>query len=264
MKQQKSYFGPGWSLFIAATFNLMFTSQGYALDVTASLQWSKRVDLATPVSGVIKSVNAYPGDRVKQGDELIKLDDRNYTAALLKAQAKVKNLTEKRKEAGRELKRAQELYDRTVLSEHDLQTAKNNKVNADSEYETARSELVTAQLNLEYTSLNAPFDAIVIKRYAELGQTVVSELKPETLVTVAAAGEMIAKGQIEQSRLNGTLQGRIARVEVAGNHYNGKVKYVGLEPVKTDAQGIYYDIAVVFKTGERVLRAGQKVTIKIP
>jgi multidrug efflux system membrane fusion protein len=235
-----------------------------ALEISASLHWSKRVELATPVSGVIKSVEVNTGDRVKQGDVLLKLDDRNYTAALLRARARVKDLVEKHKEAQRELKRAQELYDRTVLSEHDLQTAKNNKVAADSEYETAKSELVSAELNLEYTSIRAPFAALVISVNAESGQTVVSQLKPETLVTVAAAGEMIARGQIEQSQLNGPLQGRPAEVLIAGVRYDGKVKYVGLEPVKTDKQGIYYDIAVVFNTGQRILRAGQQVTIKLP
>ncbi len=244
--------------------SLLAAKVAMALDIDARLHWSKRVELGTSVNGVIKTVLVNTGDKVKQGDILLKLDDRQYVAALSRATARVKDLNEKRKEAKRELDRAKELYDRTVLSDHDLQTAKNNKVAADSEYETAKSQLVTAELNLEYTAIRAPFDAFVIKRNAEVGQTIVSELKPETLVIVAAAGEMIARGQIEQANLNGQLQGRPAEVLVAGIRYDGKVKHVGLEPVKTDKQGIYYEIAVVFNTGERTLRAGQQVTIKLP
>ncbi|MDH5446053.1 MAG: efflux RND transporter periplasmic adaptor subunit [Gammaproteobacteria bacterium] len=251
-------------LAVVVSLHLIVIEYSYALDINASLQWSRRVELGTPVSGVITSAQANPGDRVKHGDLLIKLDERNYVAALLQAKAREKDLSEKRKEAQRQLRRAQELYDRTVLSEHDLQTAKNRKVEADSEYEMAKSELVTAELNLEYTSIRAPFDAMVISRHVEPGQTVVSQLKPETMVIVAAAGEMVARGQIDQSQLDGQLQGRPAQVVAAGLRYEGKVKYVGLEPVKTDKQGIYYEIAVVFNTGERILRAGQQVTIKLP
>lgn len=264
MRHSNSYARIVKRAFVISLIQLAFNQSIHAMDIQASLHWSKRVELGTPVSGVIKSVEVHSGDRVKLGDLLVKLDDRNYAAALLKARAREKDLAEKRKEAKRQLSRAQELYDRTVLSEHDLQTAKNNKVAADSEYETAKSELVTAELNLEYTSLRAPFDALVINRNAELGQTVVSQLKPVTLITVAAAGEMLARGHIEQSMLDGQLQGRPAEVVVAGVRYTGKIKYIGLEPVKTDKQGIYYEIAVVFNTGQRILRAGQQVTIKLP
>lgn len=235
----------------------------YALDIPASLHWSKRVELGTPVSGIIKTVVANIGDKVNKGDVLIKLDDRKYVAALNKAKARVKDLNEKHKEAKRELDRALELYDRTVLSDHDLQTAKNAKVAADSEYATANAELVTAKLNLEYASIRAPFKALVLQRKAELGQVVVSQLKPETLITIAAAGEMIARGYIEQGDLNGQLRGHSATVIVAGKHYAGKVKHVGLEPVKLDKRGIYYEIDIVFNIGERILRAGQQVTIKL-
>mgnify|MGYP001065721829 CR=1 FL=1 len=264
MKHRYSIFRVTQYLLTALIFLFTWLPTASALDIQARLHWSKRVELGTPVNGVIKSVLVNTGDRVKQGELLVQLDDRNYAAALLKARAREKDLGEKRKEAQRQLKRAQELYDRTVLSEHDLQTAKNNKVSADSEYETAKSELVTAELNLEYTSIRAPFNALVLSTNAELGQTVVSQLKPVKLITVAAAGEMIARGDIEQSQLDGDLQGRPVEVVVAGVQYNGKVKYVGLEPNKTDKQGIYYEIAVVFITGQRILRAGQQVTIKLP
>jgi len=264
MKQKTMITRLGTLLLLGNGINLLCVTTGHALELAASLQWSKRVELATPVSGVIKSVQANIGDRVKQGDVLVKLDERNYAAALEMARAKVKSLDEKRKEAKRQLDRAQELYNRTVLSEHELQTAKNGKVEADSDYATAKSELVSAEFNLEYTILRAPFDAVVLQRNAEVGQTVVSQLKPEVLFILGSAGEMIARGLIAQSDLNGSLQGRSASVNVTGKRYEGKVRHVGLEPMQTDKQGIYYEIAVVFNPGERILRAGQQVTISLP
>jgi len=249
---------------LACSTNLLAISTTYALELPATLQWSKRVELGTPISGIIKTVIVNTGDRLKRGESLVKLDARNYSAAFDKATANAKNLREKRKEAQRELDRAQELYDRTVLSDHDLQTAKNAKIEADSDYATAKAELVTAGLNLEYTDIKAPFDAFVLKRHVEVGQTIISQLKPKILVTIAAAGEMIARGYIAQDDLNGLTRGQSATVVVVGLEFDGSIKHVGLEPVKTDKQGIYYEIDIVFNTGERILRAGQQVTIKIP
>ncbi len=249
---------------VGSAISLLPISVAHALDIPGSLHWSKRVELAMPVSGVIKTVLVNISDQVKQGDSLIKLDDRNYVAALSKAKARMNDLNEKRKEAKRQLDRAQELYDRTVLSDHDLQTAKNIRLAADSDYEVARAGQVNAELNLEYTNIRAPFDALVLQRNAEVGQTVMSQLKPETLIILAAAGEMIARGYIEQHDFDGQLRGRPATVTVAGKSYDGKVKHVGLEQVKLDKQGIYYALDIVFNTGSRILRSGQQVTIKLP
>lgn len=249
---------------LGCVINLSAIADVQAQDIPATLYWSKRVELGTPVSGIIKSVAADTGDKVEKGALLIKLDDRKFAAAFDKAKAGVKDMNEKRIEAKRELDRALELYDRTVLSDHELQIARNARVAADSEYESARAALVKAELDLEYTAIRAPFNAYVLRRDAEPGQTVVSQLKPEPLITLAAAGEMLARGYIEQGELDGPLRGRAAKVVVAGISYDGRIKYIGLEPVKTDKQGIYYILEVVFNTGERMLRAGQQVTIKLP
>ncbi len=264
MTQQNLFYRMSTLLIMGSAISLLFITAVQALELPAHLHWSKRVQLAMPVNGVIKMVLVNTSDTVKQGDSLIKLDDRNYVAALNKAKARVKNRHEKYKEAKRELDRAQELYDRTVLSDHELQTAKNAKVAADAEYETARAELVNAELNLEYTDLRAPFDAFVLQRHAEVGQTVMSQLRPETLITLAAAGKMIARGYIEQNYLDGRLRGQPATVIIAGTSYEGMIKHVGLEAVKLETQGIYYELDVVFNTGTRILRSGQQVTIKLP
>lgn len=247
------------SLFILLM--LLASQASYALDIPAKLHWSKRVELGTPVNGIITQVNVNIGQRVAKDTVLVKLDDRGFQASISKAQARVTNLKEVYLEAKRQRDRAQELYDRTVLSDHDLQVAKNALTTANSEYKTAQAELVQAKLDLEYSTLRAPYDAIVLKRAAEVGQTVVSELKPETLIVIAAAKQMIATGLISQQDLNGDMQGQSATVLIDGLTYEGKVKHVGLEPAKQDAQGTLYEIEVEFDSGQRILRAGQQAKI---
>lgn len=235
-----------------------------ALDVTARLHWSQRVEMSTPVSGVIQTVNVRIGQRVKKGAVLVSLDQRGFKAKQKMAQAKVNNLKEVQLEAKRQQDRAQELYDRTVLSDHDLQVAKNGYTAARSGYQTAQAELVQAKLDLEYSNLRAPFDAIVLQRSVEVGQTVISQLRPEPLLVVAASEKMIARGLIEQDDLNGDIHGKSATVIVDGKTYPGKVLQVGLEPVKSQKSGTFYAIEVEFTTGQRTLRAGQEAKIKLP
>ncbi|MDH5409014.1 MAG: efflux RND transporter periplasmic adaptor subunit [Gammaproteobacteria bacterium] len=251
-------------IIIVILINIVTLSAAQALEISATLHWSKRVELGTPVNGVIKEVNVDIGQRIAKDTVLVSLDARGYRAAQSKARANVKHLKEAWLEAKRERDRAKELYERTVLSDRDLQLALNALTSAESAHLTAKAELVQAELNLEYSSLRAPFDAIVLKRNAEVGQTVVSELKPEVLVVIAASDQMIARGLISASHLNGDIHGQSATVKVDGLSYQGKVKHIGLEPVNTGKQDKHYEIEIVFTTGQRILRAGQQATINLP
>ena len=133
--------------------------------VDAVVDWAQRVDLTIPVSGVVTKVSVNTGQIVKKGQVLVELDARVFNASLRQASANVKSLAATYAEIKRELARAQELYDRTVLSDHELQVAKNNEIKAKSDLEIAKSDSVKAQVNLEYSSLVAPFDSIILKEY---------------------------------------------------------------------------------------------------
>ena len=233
-----------------------------ALEIEASLAWSQRVELAMPVSGVIKKVAVNVGDRVKKNTPLVELDDRAYRAAVDKARAIIKDLDEQQKEAERELERAQQLYDRTMLSEHELQVAKNAKVNSDARYQAAKAELVQAQFDLEYATLRAPFDALILQRQAEVGQTVVSRLQPQTLLVVAAAGRMLAIGYIPPQHVQGDMRDKPAMIKVNNQSRQARIKSIGLEPVKDKAGN--YEITIEFNMDGMSLRAGQKAVIELP
>ena len=96
----------------------------WAAEYDAVLDWNRKAKLSTPVSGVVAKVNVQPGDRVNQDDVLLQLDNGVMKANLEKAKADVEFYERSFKEAQRELDRNQELYDRTLIAEHDLEMAK--------------------------------------------------------------------------------------------------------------------------------------------
>ena len=264
MKRHKKTFH-AYHMVAALLCSLCMAPAALALEIEAKLSWSQRVELAMPVSGVIKKVSVNAGDRVKKDTPLVELDDRAYRAAVSKARAVIKDLDEQQKEAARELERAQQLYDGTMLSQHELQMVKNAKVNADARYQAAKAELVQVQLDLEYATLRAPFDAIILQRHAELGQTVVSQLKPETLIVLAAAGRMLATGYLPQEDLEGDIRDKPAMIRVNNQSRQGRIKSIGLEPMQGGQQKTgYYEIMIEFDTDGMALRAGQKAVIELP
>lgn len=236
-----------------------------AADVMGSLQWVRRVELSTPVSGVITSVDVLNGDEVRKGQTLVSLDPRGFRAALQKAEAMVLKSGEARDEAKRELDRATEMYQRTLLSDHELQLAKIAYVAAEADYQVAEAERTQARLDLEYSRVSAPFDGVVLERSAEVGQTVASRLQPVRLVTLAETGRMLARIEVGEAELAQLKRGQELAVRIGTSSYRGVVQRLGMEPVIAAGGIAKYEADVLFKypLSDR-LRAGQAVTVVLP
>ena len=120
---------------------LFFVAPAPALELEAELGWERRLELSTPVSGPVASVRVAPGERVEAGDLLLELDQRLYQARLDQARAGLEQARQNREEGRRDLERAEELYDRTVLSDHDLTLARISAAEAEAAHEEASAAL---------------------------------------------------------------------------------------------------------------------------
>jgi RND family efflux transporter MFP subunit len=230
-----------------------------AAEYTAVLDWSQRAVLSTPVSGVIDTVNVSAGDRVGSGEPLLQLDQRPFETALMNARAQLRKQELLRDEARRELGRVRELYDRTVISVHDLQVGEIAFAVAEADHASAVAALNGAKLQHEQSTLQAPFDGLVLAVDVSPGMTVVNTQLATPLVTLVQDRPMHALARVEAATLAGLLPGRTATVTVNGTRFDGSVRYMGAEP---DANGLY-TLSVAFDPGGRTLRAGMPAQIEI-
>jgi len=226
----------------------------------ARLQWLQRVALGTPVSGVIVEVAAVPGQRVAEGGLLLRLDVRPLQARISGLEAERIAKLENRDEARRERDRSRELYARTLLADHDLELAKIALASAEAALKTTEARLTQVQWELEHSQIRAPFEAWVVQRNAEPGQTVISNLQAEPLVVVARAGVMLARATVDAGRVASLKSGLAVSVSVAGRSYRGRLQHIALEP---EADG-RYAVDVRFDTGKQLLRAGLPARIELP
>jgi multidrug efflux system membrane fusion protein len=231
-----------------------------AAELEAELQWARKVVLGTPVSGVVTAVRVSVGERVEAGQALVQLDDRVYRAQVAAREAELKRAANDRDEAQRELDRTQELYDRTLLADHDLTLAKIQRDATEAGYLSAQAALIRVRLELDYSTLRAPFAGRVLRRTVETGQIVVNALRTESLVVVVETEHMLARASVSAAQLKELEPGARVTVVVAGREHRGSVRGIGLEPVATDR----YAIDVVFATGDRLYRVGQPAKVRLP
>jgi RND family efflux transporter MFP subunit len=241
---------------------VFFPQALWAADVPATLQWSQRVELSTPVSGVVKAVNVEVGDRVRKGQVLLSLDGTGYQASVAETESAITRYKAETEEAKRDLDRVQDLHERTVVATAELDQAKLRLVKSQSMLAEAQAHLRQDRKALDDTQLRAPFDAVVILRDAEPGLSVAAGLEPRMLLTLARSGEMIARMHLPSAQIDKLKAGQAVTVTVAGTNYSGKIKTLGLDPIPTKA-GPVYMVDVIFPD-KHTLRAGTPAVVKLP
>lgn len=141
-------------------------------------------ELSTAVSGVVKQVNVKVGEKVKKGQLLLTLDARVFEAHLNEAEKALHSARLSRDEAKKELERAEELYERTVLSDHELNIEKVAFADADAQVAAAERQLQTASYELEYSRVVSPVDGKVVTVNAWPGMVVNNAVRTTTLLVV--------------------------------------------------------------------------------
>ncbi len=238
-----------YGLLLAAA--LLCSSAG-AAEYPARIQWAERLSLSTPVSGVITRVAVRSGETVARGDLLLELDPRLHRARLQRAKAALE-------QAGR----TQEMFDRTLLSIHDLQVAQIDAAGAEAGFRRAEAELVQAQLKLEYSRLQAPYAARVVALPARVGETVVSRFQARSLVVLAPSDRMGAHAWLDAQQIAALKPGDPVRVRVGEETYPGRVMLLGMEPDSDAGQVLRYRLEVQFELPDAMLiRPGQSALIE--
>ena len=230
--------------------------------VEGTVEWARRASLGVPVTGVVARVGAMPGDRVEGGQVLVALDPARFDAAVAAARARVERLAPDVAEARREFERAEDMYDRTLISEHDLELARIALARTEADAAHAEAALRIAEIERERSVVRAPFAGVVIERSAEIGEVVNAQVENVPLVELGDTSRLVARALLAPEALPDWPPGLDAAVVVAGRRIAGTVRHVSLEPA--GAEGVY-TLDVEFEPpADAVIRIGQRVEIRRP
>lgn len=149
---------------------------------------ARKAELNFRISGKLSKMLVNEGDEVEEGQLLAQLDETELKIQLNSRQAEYSQVHA-------DYTRAQSLVKKGVISRSDY-----NKLQAQDV--TAKSNLKTAQQNLKYASLRAPFSGQVAKRHVENfeevsgSQSIFSLQDPKTLtIKIAVPESMIIRSQ---------------------------------------------------------------------
>ena len=128
--------------------------------------------ISSKIQGRLSELNVEEGSYVKKDEVIARLEDTDYKAAVAKAKADIVYAQANLAEMERLARLQQGLFKDKVVSEDALDAANSRVDLAKATIEQDKAALLMQQANLEFTEIRAPFDGIVVKKMAEVGESV--------------------------------------------------------------------------------------------
>jgi RND family efflux transporter MFP subunit len=196
----------------AATATAPATSGGNAavLQATGYVTARREATVSAQITGTLTQVLIEEGERVDKDQVLATLDDTAQKAYLAQAQAQANSAQAtllqyqaQLAQAQRDLKRAQDLVGRQLVSQQAVDDARTKAATLAAQVEAQRKQIDlaqagvrAAQVQLDYCTVRAPFAGVIIAKAAQVGE-IVSPLSAGGGFTRTGVGTIVDMDSLE-------------------------------------------------------------------
>jgi RND family efflux transporter MFP subunit len=165
--------------------------------------------IAAQVSGVLRQLAVKAGDRVKAGQLLARIDERELAAGLAAGDAGVAQAQAALAQARQNAQRTRELRAQGFVSAAALDTAQAQLDAAEAALAAAQAGRQQAAVARGFTAITAPFDGVVRATHAEAGELATPG---KLLLTLYAPGRLRASVMLPLSRAEAARAAREVQV----------------------------------------------------
>jgi len=180
------------------------------LDATGYVTARREATVSAQITGTVAQVLIEEGDRVKQGQVIGRLEDTAQRAALAQAQAQLHSagaLLQQDQallaQSERDVRRDEDLVRRNLVSQQAVEQARTQVdtqraqlLSQRRQIDLAAANVRSAQVQLDYCTVRAPFDGVVIAKAAQVGE-IVSPLSAGGGFTRTGIGTLVDMDSLE-------------------------------------------------------------------
>lgn len=131
-----------------------------------------RATMSAQTSGRIAEVYFDVDDYVEAGEAIVRFTNLEQQAALASAEAALSEAVARQKQSDEDFRRVEGLFNSGSSSKREYDQATAARDAAIARVAAARSAIATAEQQLEYTLVRAPYAGIVTERFVEVGESI--------------------------------------------------------------------------------------------
>lgn len=227
------------------------------LEYAARTAGYREVQVRAQVSGILQERTYQEGSQVKRGQVLFRIDPRPYQAALARAKGALAQEQARYRQTERDLKRIRELQKKGFASESELDNAVSNFEQSKANIEAAKAEVQARQIDLDYTTVEAPISGITSKETVSEGSLMVAGDPNASLLTQITQLDPLyvnfAAPDREVERVRSGLAAGTLKME--GEHMRVELKFGDGSTYPTEGRVDFTDSLVDRGTGTVSVRA---------
>jgi len=223
-----------------------------SLVVSGVVEPIRTVGVNSQISGALLSVHVEEGDRVRQGEILAKLDDREASTELAAAEAE-------HEVAQAAFERATQLRDRQVITLPEYERERTEAV-------AAKARRDQAKTRLGYTTITAPISGVITEKLVEAGDIVAPQMRLFTVADLTTKVVRLHVSELDVVNLSVNDRVRVGLDAFPDRELEGRIRRIfptadpatRLVPVEVAISGDTDDLArpgflarVTFELGER-------------
>ena len=254
------------------------------------LQASKLVSVGSQASGQVINLPIALGEQVKKGDLIAEIDSLTQQNSLKVANASLASIDAEYRAKEAQIRQAQQAFNRQKSMYEDNASSQADYESAQADLEVYQAELEqlaaqqeqqklnveSAQLELNYTTIKAPMDGVLVYNSVEVGQTVNASQVTPTLVELANLQRMTIKAQISEADVINVKSGQAVYFTILGQpnkRYNATLRAIepgptsmdgdDIDMVPSDSDAVYYNGLFEVDNAEGILRIGMTAQVSI-
>ena len=132
----------------------------------------RKAVVSAKIQGRLSELRVEEGSVVRAGEILARLESTDYEASVARARAAVQRAEADLGEYQRQLRLAEDLARQKIVSEDQREAAASRVRIAQAQVAQATADVAYAEAQLQNTVIRAPFSGVVVKKMAEVGESV--------------------------------------------------------------------------------------------
>jgi HlyD family secretion protein len=233
---------------------------------TGTINAVTSVDVGTQVSGIISKLYADFNSVVKKGDVIAQIDSTFLVQSVKDAEASLEKSKAQLEDSKRNLDREKAMLEKGLDSQLNYDAALTTYATNTASFKSAQASLDRAKINLEYATIYAPINGVVINRAVNVGQTVAASFSSPTLYTIANdMSKMQVLTTVDESDIGriSIAQGATFTVDAYPDEtFKGTVSQIRLAPV-TVQNVVNYTVVIDVNNAQLKLMPGMTANVKI-